>query len=396
MKIVVITPILYDAKSPFNHLFKDILEGWLNAGHEIVRIVACEDLKDDAYKMGIVSERISYIPICRKKVDKSNIIIRFLRDTWTNIRMAKKLKKVTGAQLLFEDVSYSSYWSIRAAKKKKLHIVSMLQDVWPDNAVASELIKGGGIVYKFFEYWQKKVYKKSDRLICISDDMKLFITNKGVPSEKISIIYNWGYTDEIVDILWEDNEFVKKYDFPKEDFYAVYAGNIGKMQNIELIVEAAKRLNNEEKIKFLIVGDGVNKEKINDLIKTQSLDNVVLLPMQLPEFATHIYSMASVNIIPLVEGGVETALPSKTGIVLSCGKPTIFCFGDKSAFGLIASQYNGINNIGVKTEDALVENILSLYNAKKVNTDGVRQLFLEKFTREENIRKYVACLEFNN
>ena len=40
MKIVILTPTLYDEHSPFNHLFKDILEGWLDAGHEIVRIVA--------------------------------------------------------------------------------------------------------------------------------------------------------------------------------------------------------------------------------------------------------------------------------------------------------------------------------------------------------------------
>ena len=151
MKIVIITPILYDDKSPFNHLFKDMLEGWLSEGHEIIRIVACENLADDSYKMGITSERISYIPVQRKKTKKANIIVRYLVDTWTNIRMARKLKKIT-ADVLFEDVSYSSYWSVRVAKKKKMRVVSMLQDVWPDNAVASGLINEGGGIYKFFEH----------------------------------------------------------------------------------------------------------------------------------------------------------------------------------------------------------------------------------------------------
>ena len=140
MKIVIITPILYDEKSPFNHLFKDMIEGWIHAGHEIVRIVACEDLADERYKMGIDSQQISYIPVRRKKAKKGNIIIRYLRDSWTNIRMAKKLKKIQDADVLFEDVSYSSYWSVKAAKKRKMRVVSMLQDVWPDNSVASGLI----------------------------------------------------------------------------------------------------------------------------------------------------------------------------------------------------------------------------------------------------------------
>ena len=87
--------------------------------------------------------------------------------------MVKILKNIE-ADILFEDVSYFSIWSVKAAKKKGMRIVSMLQDVWPDNAVQSGLIKDKSLVYKYFESWQRKVYKISDKLICISDDMKAF------------------------------------------------------------------------------------------------------------------------------------------------------------------------------------------------------------------------------
>ena len=393
MKIVIITPILYDEKSPFNHLFKDMLEGWLNSGYEIVRIAACESLTDESYKMGIVSNQISYIPVCRKKVKKANIIIRYLRDTWTNIRMARKLKNIKDADVLFEDVSYSSYWSVRAAKKKNIRVVSMLQDVWPDNAVASGLIGNGGLIYNFFEGWQKKVYKNSDKLICISDDMKAFITSKGVSSDKISVIYNWGYTDETVDIPWENNEFVHKHALSRDVFYAVYAGNIGRMQNVELIVKAAEKLKEKENIRFLIIGDGVNREDIENLVNEKQLTNVTLLPMQPSELATSIYSAASVNIIPLVEGGIKTALPSKTGVVLSCGQPTVFCFGENCEFDSVVSQYEGVSNVGLKTEDGLVKEILTLYDEGIEKSNGAKQLFIEKFTRKENVQKYVSCME---
>lgn len=393
MKIVIITPILYDEKSPFNHLFKDMIEGWIHAGHEIVRIVACEDLADERYKMGIDSQQISYIPVRRKKAKKGNIIIRYLRDSWTNIRMAKKLKKIQDADVLFEDVSYSSYWSVKAAKKRKMRVVSMLQDVWPDNAVASGLISQGGLIYNFFEGWQKKVYKKSDKLICISDDMKKFIANKGVPLEKISVIYNWGYTDEAVDIAWEDNKFVRKYALSKDIFYVVYAGNIGRMQNVELIVRAAEKLKDEKKIQFLVVGEGVARDNIEKLIKEKEIDNVILLPMQPSELATSIYCAASVNIIPLVAGGINTALPSKTGVVLSCGRPTVFCFGEDCAFGAVVSQYEGVSNVGLQTEEDLTQKILELYKGDITKSDGAKQLFEAKFTKSVNIQKYVSCLE---
>ena len=97
----------------------------------------------------------------------------------------------------------------------------MLQDVWPDNAVQSGLIKQGGLLYRFFEAWQRYVYKRADKLICISDDMKEFIVSKGVEEQKIKVIYNWGYSDDTVNIPWEENKFVKKYDLGRD--FAVYA-----------------------------------------------------------------------------------------------------------------------------------------------------------------------------
>ena len=73
----------------------------------------------------------------------------------------------------------------------------------------SGLIKEKSLLYKYFEMWQQVVYKKSDKMICISHDMKEFIKLKGISEKKINVIYNWGYSDETVDIPWSENLFVK-------------------------------------------------------------------------------------------------------------------------------------------------------------------------------------------
>lgn len=65
-------------------------------------------------------------------------------------------------------------------------------------------------------------YKKSDKMICISHDMKEFIKLKGISEKKINVIYNWGYSDETVDIPWSENLFVKKYNLSRDKFYAIY------------------------------------------------------------------------------------------------------------------------------------------------------------------------------
>ena len=387
MRIVIATPILYNPKSPFNHLFKDIIGGFLDDGNQIIRLVAVENENDTEYKYGYEGKNIEYRLFKRKNSNHGNIVSRYIRDTLTNIREAIGILKLKNVDVLFEDVSYSSFWAVKAAKIKGIKVVAMLQDVWPDNAVQSHLITEGSILYKYFELWQKFVYNKADKIICISDNIKEFIVGKGVRADKIEVIYNWGYSDDIVDIPWEENEFVKKYRLDKNKFYVIYAGNIGRMQNVEIIVNAAKKLQDRENIEFLIIGDGARKQEIEEM--ATGLNNITMLPMQPSEIATHIYSAAGVNIIPLVAGGTRTAMPSKTGIVLSCGQPVIFCFDATDGFVQTVIENGAGMVVHPENYKALASAICKI--AEKNNKKDYR-LFFSIFQRKSNIEKYKAVI----
>lgn len=393
MKIVIATPILYEESSPFNHLFKDIIEGFLNAGHKVIRIVAYEGKNEDGYKLGIEHENIEYISVLRKRVDHGNIIQRYVSDTLTSMKMARILKKIP-ADILFEDVCYSSFWTVRNAKKKGMKIVSMLQDVWPDNAVQSGLIREYSLIYKYFEMWQRAIYKKSDRMICISDDMKAFMKSKGVAGNKVEVIYNWGYSDQLVNISWEENEFVKKIHLNRDKFYAIYAGNIGHMQNVELIVRAAEKIKKYEDIHVLIIGDGVRRKAIQEMVKKRQLDNVTMIPLQPSELATSIYSVAGVNLIPLVSGGTKTALPSKTGVCLSCGRPVIFCFDKKSIFNQLCATYGAGSCVSAIDENDLAEAIWQHSKKHESRNMGAIHMYQDLFSKSKNVQLYVDAVRF--
>lgn len=394
MKIVIATPILYNTTSPFNHLFKDIIGGFLEDGNQIIRLVACENKNEKAFRYGYSNEIVKCHLYKRKKSSHANIFSRYIGDSVTNIRQALSILKMKEIDVLFEDVSYSSFWPVLAAKMKGIKVVAMLQDVWPDNAVQSGVLKENSVLYKFFEAWQQFVYKKAERIICISDDMKDFIVSKGIEKEKIQVIYNWGYSDEIVNIPWNENEFVKRYNLKLDIFYVVYAGNIGKMQNVELVVDAAHELSDRKDIHFLLIGDGARRESIEEKIEEYQLENITMLPFQPSELAVHIYSAAGVNVIPLVESGVKTALPSKTGVVLSCGRPVIFCFGEKCKFSELLQEYHIHGCVSSKDEAELVKAILK---QKEGNIDTCQEdiysLFLEQFTRSNNSRRYSEAIK---
>ena len=160
------------------------------------------------------------------------------------------------------------------------------------------------------------------------------------------------------------------------------------MQNVEIVVNAAKELQNRKDIQFLIVGDGARREAIEEM--ASGLKNVTMLPMQPSELATHIYSAAVVNIIPLVAGGTKTAMPSKTGVVLSCGQPVIFTFGKESSFARMI-ETNGAG-ISVDADDyRQLANGITIFCGKfDYRNDNAYNTFKRYFLRSNNIEKYLG------
>ena len=104
-------------------------------------------------------------------------------------------------------------------------------------------------------------------------------------------------------------------------FNVVYAGNIGVMQNVDLLVETARLMQEDPDVHFHIIGNGLYKKKLEAKAREYGVRNLSFWPMQPPEMAPAIYSAASVNVIPLVKNVYKTALPSKTATCLACGKP---------------------------------------------------------------------------
>lgn len=392
MKILITTPVLFDKMSSFNHLFRDLLESFLKDGHSITRIVACEECDNEEYSLGIVNENIDYVKVRRKQQEKQNIFMRYLADNITNFKMAFKMLTVKDVDVLFEDLSYASFWSVLIAKIKGIKIVLMVQDVWPDNAVQGNIIKGNSFLYKYFELLQKFVYINACQIICISDDIKVFLLEKGIKSEKISVIYNWASSEHCVKLSWEKNKFVKKYGLDRDKFYAVYAGNIGKMQNVEIVLQAALKLRKNDDIHFIIVGDGARKKHITKIVKEKNLKNVSLYPMQSSELALSIYSFAGVNIIPLVPGAIKTAFPSKTPVCLSCLKPVIMCIESDSKFGKVLRHFKAGHVVDPSDNKGLAECILNISKKGKMETSSMKTLFNKYFCRSKNLRLYCEII----
>lgn len=268
------------------------------------------------------------------------------------------------------------------------------QDIFPENAYFAGILSESSMIYKVAHALQKYAYKNATALSTISDDMKsTIVTRYGIPEDKVQVIYNWGY-EELKAHSEQNNVFLKKYPKKPGEFRVVYAGNLGKMQNVELILETAALMKDDADISFYIVGGGVNEVQLKTFAKEKDLNNVTFVGMQPPEEVADLYAAADVNVIPLQKGLIYAALPSKTADCLIAGKPIITCVDDESKFAKLVGKY-GIENAGTNQPDRLRTAIIRVKNSDYVNDGFV--LWSSYFTSGKSVSAHcdaVECMKY--
>lgn len=171
---------------------------------------------------------------------------------------------------------------------------------------------------------ERFTYRHADVIITISDDMKDNVLRKGVPPEKVAVVRNWIDTYKVKSVAREDNRLFDELNLPREQFYVVYAGNLGKAQGVEVIIEAARLLKDHTDIYFLIFGNGSEEGTIRKL--GVDLPNISIFDLQPVERVSEVYSMGDVAIIPCKLGTGGSGMPSKTWTIMATGTPIIASF----------------------------------------------------------------------
>ena len=384
MKVLMWMSGGFDRRTPSEHLLVAIVQALYKSGNTVHIIQkdmggTLPHLPESLENLGVTTDCIP----C-KLAAKSNFVGRYfveLRYIFKSIRFIKAHKD---SMAVFNQSSTVAGFMTYAVKHiiPNARLTYNVQDIFPENAAYIGSAKG--IVYKILSAEQRYAYRHADQIITISEDMKELLIEKGADSQKTEVVYNWSYTDSLY--RYEDvySEKIAKF-LSTGKFYVVYAGNIGAMQNVDVVVETAKLMQDEEDVHFHIFGDGMYKERLQH--EAEGLSNISFWPMQPSELAPSIYAMADVNVIPLAPNIYRTALPSKTATCIACGKPIVFCIGRESKLLNILEQ-NGLCAF-VPSDDAkcLAESVLSLKKSLKDRT-FLDEKFHQYFEREKNSNEY--------
>jgi colanic acid biosynthesis glycosyl transferase WcaI len=364
LKVLFWMFIGFDRHATSEHLLSAVIDRLCEAGNTVHIIQKntggnLPPIPEKLIRYNVTTDVIPY-----QAADKGNFIARYLTEL-KYINVCKNYITSDYDAVFIQSTTVAGF-AIRAIRKKlpKAVVTFNVQDIFPYNLSFSGGLKRSSPVFKILAAEQRYGYKHADHVITISEDMKDTLVADGVEADTVEVIYNWSYQDEPyenVDLAPVSHMFKSEY------FNVVYAGNIGVMQNVDILIEAAKLMKEDQSVWFHIIGNGVYKEKLEARAKEYGITNISFWPMQPPELAPAIYNAADINVIPLVKAVYRTALPSKTATCLACGKPIIFAIGKDSKFGQKAMREAGCPVVEADKADELVAAIYKVKSGEKEN-----------------------------
>jgi glycosyltransferase involved in cell wall biosynthesis len=280
---------------------------------------------------------------------------------------------------------------------KRIRMVALVQDIYPDVGVALGTFKAGSLATRLLDRVNRVVLSRADRVILLGECMRGRVAVKiGIDrKDRIDVIHNWADGEKIRPLAdGERNAFAEEHDL-RGRFVVQFSGNLGRVNDFDTPLEAARLLKDRAGIVFLFIGDGAKAGEIEEYVRRHDLDNVRLLPYQPRE--TLLYSLAAgdVHLVTLAKGLAGLSVPSKTYGILAAGRPVLFVGDTSSDVARIVTE-NRCGEVVSTGDAARLAGIISAWADDPASIERLgreaRELFLRRFERAHAVDAYAESL----
>lgn len=407
MKILKLSSYYLPEKISSTHLSQDLEDAYIDAGF-ITEIYCPTPTRNITKEEREKYKKIKYEEFKDGKIivrrfamfrEGRNPILRALRYALVNLAQYHKGTHAEGIDVILSGSTPPTQGVLCGLTKKKLSkkykknvpYIYTLQDVFPDSLVTTGLTKKGSIIWKIGRKIENYTYKSADKIIVISESMKQNILEKGVPEEKVVVVSNWIDTEATKPVAKEENRLFEEFGLSRDKFNVVYAGNFGKAQGADVVLETAEKLKDNEKIQFVVFGGGAEFEKAKE--RAERLNNVIINPLLPVERVPEVYSLGDVAIITCKKGVGTSGMPSKTWSIMACNTPIIAAFDTDSELADVIKKANAGVCVDPEDADKLANVILEMADGRKDEFVGGREYTLQNASKEICIAKYVETIK---
>ena len=265
------------------------------------------------------------------------------------------------------------------------------QDMQPDAAVGLGMLKANWFTRALYGL-EASAYRHAARVSGITQGMLKAFRGKGVPQEKLVYFPN-AIGLKTNEAPPQRGAFRKRHGFAEDEFLAVYAGNLGVKQGLEVLLETAALLR-EQRIRFLICGDGAQREVLAARAAEMKLPNFSMLPLQADGDYRALLVDADVCFITQQAGAGNSFFPSKLLGLLAESKPVVTVAAPECELALSLREGNFGVNVppGEPRELATLLEALAKDRQRLAEYGAAGRRYVEQFEKTRVFENFVGEL----
>ena len=350
-------------------LYNDLMRKFRDEGHQVYIVSAVER------RLGIETaltenHGVKILSVKTLNVQKTSVLEKGLGTLLIEQQFKAAIKKYLKG-IKFDLITYSTppitfTNVVRYLKKKNPQAISYLQlkDIFPQNAVDIGMFGEKSIFNRYFRRQEKKLYKNSDYIGCMSPANVEFVRahNPYYSAERVEVAPN---SLELVEKPLQDGQYNseryyirKKYDLPTDRPIFIYGGNFGKPQGIDYVIKCLDAVKGRNDSYFVVIGSGTEYHKIEEWYKNNN-DKSVRLMSRLPkEDYDMMVKYCDVGLIFLDYRFTIPNYPSRLLSYLESKMPVICATDVNTDIGRIAEE----NGYGYWCESVKPEDFTALVN----------------------------------
>ena len=366
MNILVLAPYYWPDGGAASNQFTLLSEAIVELGHQVTVIAGVPH-----YPSGRVPEEyrsfrvqrdhhhgVNIVRVPLPSINRSRMFLRLVQFVAYQLGSALVGRTLTYDLLLMYGPSLEIWLPFFVlGVRRKVPIVYSVHDVYPEVGVRLGVFRNRFVI-SLVSRLENYCLQHANKIRILSKSFKESLMARGVAAEKMSLIYDWVATG-VIKPMPRANPFTRQHDLEGK-FVVLFTGNLGYVQGLESIVEAASRLKYKPDIQFVFVGHGAARKSLMEMVADMNLDNVRFIGWQPAEKMPEIYASADISLVSLRKGMAFDALPSKTFAIMASGRPLVASLDPGSdAWDLIERTQSGIP-VPAGEPDALVDAIMWL------------------------------------
>lgn len=262
--------------------------------------------------------------------------------------------------------------------------ILLVHDVFPENLVPAQIVKPNNIWYKILKKIFDYIYGQAEKVIVIGKDMQDLVYSK-TKKNNIDIVQNWIDASDIVIQEKSNNSILQEIGWANsQEIIFYYFGNIGRMQGIDIILNAITKMKYSSQAKFIFIGTGAYIKNLQDKIKYMNNQNIIYYGYVSQANRSDGLNAGDIALVTLTDGMLGLGVPSKSYFTMAANKPMFAIMDNNSEIIDMIKQHN-IGWYADNNEENIAQKldlIIEKFNEYQLNSP--REI-LEKFYSEKEL-----------